>query len=386
MTSRNDNRPRIERPYPDFPLTPRVDGRWQKKIRGKVHYFTGNWQEALDQYMRDRDYLIAGIEPPPPPGVSDTFTVRDAANDFMTAKKKSMMAGDLKKRTWEEYRATCKRLVDLFRDRPVEMLRPDDFDRLRRNLEETMGPVRLKNEITRTRSVFLFAYRHGSITREPIYGDRFKPPSALVIRRERRKKGPRFFEPAQIHTLLGAAKVQMRAMILLGINSGLGNADCGQLEFQHLDLDAGWLHFPRPKTEIDRRAKLWPETVQAIAEVIEKRKAPKDESIKDHVFITQRGKSWFKETEDNPVAKEFRKLADATQVYRPGLTFYALRHTFETIAGNTGDQVATNYVMGHADHTMAGVYREAIFDHRLEAIADHVHRWLWADQVVVEEE
>jgi len=28
-----------EKPYPDFPLTPRRDGRWCKKILGKVHIF-----------------------------------------------------------------------------------------------------------------------------------------------------------------------------------------------------------------------------------------------------------------------------------------------------------------------------------------------------------
>jgi hypothetical protein len=33
--------------------------------------------------------------------------------------------------------------------------------------------------------------------------------------------------------------------------------------------------------------------------------------------------------------------------------------------------------MGHADSTIDGVYRERIEDERLQAVADHVHGWLF---------
>ena len=49
---------------------------------------------------------------------------------------------------------------------------------------------------------------------------------------------------------------------------------------------------------------------------------------------------------DSPVTKEFRKLTDGTGIYRRGLTFYALRHTFETVGGEVKDQVAVNAVIG----------------------------------------
>ncbi len=33
--------------------------------------------------------------------------------------------------------------------------------------------------------------------------------------------------------------------------------------------------------------------------------------------------------------------------------------------------------MGHVDNSMASDYREDVFDHRLEAVANHVHAWLF---------
>ena len=83
------------------------------------------------------------------------------------------------------------------------------------------------------------------------------------------------------------------------------------------------------------------------------------------------------ETQDSPISKEFRKLLDKLKLYRRGLGFYALRHTFETIAGESRDQVAVNFIMGHADASMAGVYRERISDDRLGDVVNVVRGWLF---------
>ena len=61
------------------------------------------------------------------------------------------------------------------------------------------------------------------------------------------------------------------------------------------------------------------------------------------------------------------------------MNFYALRHTFETIAGESLDQVGVNAIMGHSDGTMAGMYRERVTDERLLRVTDHVHAWLFGD-------
>ncbi len=85
------------------------------------------------------------------------------------------------------------------------------------------------------------------------------------------------FEAIDIRRMLEAASSQLRAMILLGVNCGFGNADCGLLPLSALDLDGGWVNFPRPKTGIQRRCPLWPETVRALREALDTRPQPKTE-------------------------------------------------------------------------------------------------------------
>ena len=94
------------------------------------------------------------------------------------------------------------------------------------------------------------------------------------------------------------------------------------------------------------------------------------------MFITSIGLSWHKATGDNPVSKEMRKLLDTLGI-DGSRNFYALRHTFETIGGETKDQVAVDHIMGHARDDMASAYRERISDERLKAVSDHVRRWLF---------
>jgi len=67
--------------------------------------------------------------------------------------------------------------------------------------------------------------------------------------------------------------------------------------------------------------------------------------------------------------------------HRPGLGFYALRHTFRTVADATKDFPAIRLIMGHADDSIDDVYREKIDDTRLLAVTEHVRKWLFGDKV-----
>jgi integrase len=184
-------------------------------------------------------------------------------------------------------------------------------------------------------------------------------------------------EAADLRRLIDAADVHMRPMILLGVNCAYGNNDVGTLPIEAVDLAGGWLSYHRPKTGIARRCKLWPETIAALEASLAKRPKAKTPEVEPLFFVTKYGASWAKDGIDNPVSKAFRKLLDKSKLHRPGVSFYSLRHVHRTIADGAKDQPAANAIMGHADTSMADRYRERIDDERLEAVAEHVRRWLY---------
>ena len=127
---------------------------------------------------------------------------------------------------------------------------------------------------------------------------------------------------------------------------------------------------------------------------LESRPKPRDKADADLVFLTPAGQRWVW-TRGNPAdidVTDIEKLAHVSRadrvtvamgqllgklgLARRGHTFYALRHTFETIGGESRDQVAVDAIMGHSREDMASVYRERIGDDRLRAVVEHVRHWL----------
>ena len=390
-----------KKPCPDFPLFPHATKRWVKKIRGKFHYF-GPWDDpdgALQKYLDQKDDLHAGRVPR-----TDrvALQLRDLLNHFLTAKQRKLKVGELKPKTFGDYHACGARLVDAFgAKRLVDDLRAEDFGRFRAQLAKIRGPVALGNEIQRVRTIFKYGYDAGLIDKPVRFGPEFVKPSHKAIRLARQAKGERMLEPDQINSLLGIASPPMAAMILLGVNCGLGNTDIGELPMNALDLNRRLVDFPRPKTAILRRSPLWPETVKALRKAIAVRPKPKHRGDAGLVFITKYGNRWVKtnsygdagefvvekrsrrgRTERfsvsvDSVGLEFGKLMQQLGLKCPG-RFYLLRHVFRTIADEVRDLPAVDLIMGHENSgSMATVYRERISDDRLRPVTDHVHKWLF---------
>ena len=368
------------KPRPDFPLYAHGSGMWAKKVRGRIHYF-GPWanpEAALEKWVAEKDALLAGREPAP---TSDELTVKQLVNAFLTDKKRHILTGELKQRSWDDYDTVCGRIVTVFGPgRLVADLRPADFAKLRTEFAKTHGPVALSNDIGRARVVFNYAYKQDLVDRPPKYGEGFKKPSRKVLRCERQKKGPRMFQADQLRAMIGGAGVQLRAMIYLGINCGFGNMDCATLPLKAINLEKGWVDFGRPKTGVHRRCPLWAETVTALRAAIAMRYKPKDSALAGRVFVTKYKAGWEqKKHRDDPISKETAKLLKTLGFHRPGLGFYALRHTFETIGLKSRDREAVRAIMGHIpdDNDMSAVYNEeAPDDARLLAVVNYIHDWL----------
>ena len=379
-----------EKPYPDFPLFPHATRRWAKKIRGRFHYFgswADGWQAALDRYLKERDDIHAGRDPRA--AQPEGCTVGKMCNEFLNAKKAAMERGAINPRHFKDLHNACKRVVDFFGpSRAAEDVAPADFEKLAYSFPATWALRRRKREIGNVRAVFSYAALQERIARTRFGA--FRSPSRDELEAERfakeRKNGNRDFKPEQLRKVIDAAPVPLKAMILLAVNAGYGNTDVSELPIDYLDLDGGWATFPRIKTSVPRRAKLWPETVAAVRDARASRPRPLDAADEGLVFITAHGNRYIRVTvekdgegvkvlADDSVSRGFRELLTRLGVKRHGLSFYSLRHCCETHGGS--DQVALDRVMGHKTPGMGTNYRQGIADDRLRAVSDAIRAWLY---------
>lgn len=382
------------KPYEGFPLGPHGNGQWCKRIKGTLRFF-GRWADDLDgakaltRYNEERSDLEAGHVPRA--RGSQEITLRELCNEYLATKQKALTGGKIKQRTYEEYKQTTDRIIDQFgKLRTVKSLGPTDFDAFYEVLEQRYGTVSLGNEINRVRMVFGYAESYKLITEPVTFGELFVKPTEDKLREHRRANGRKDFSAADIVAMLGEARPQIRAMILLGINCGFGNADVGLLPIDAVDLEEGWVEFARTKNFLPRMCPLWPETVEAVKLALKFRRKPHD-SAHDHLlFITRKGEPWHKDNskKSTPLSKEFQKLMELSGVYRKGAGFYGLRHTFETQGGNACDQVAIDVIMGHAaagDNKIPANYRHEIWGERFVKVTNLVRTWLFSAAEPIED-
>lgn len=409
VSSRKNKPKKPAKPYPEFPLFPHASGRWCKKIKGRFVYF-GPWNDpdaALQKYLDQKDDLHAGRTPR---GTSDGLTISDLCNRFLNSKRHLLETSEITQRTFADYYHTCDRIVSEFgRNRLVDDLVADDFEQFRGSLAKTRGPVTLGNEIQRVRSVFKYSYENGLIDKPIRYGSSFKKPSKKAIRKARNGNGKRMFEAEELRLILDALdgkevrttriddetgepeKVKLdrnlvlKSMVLLSLNAAFGQTDVSCLPISAIDFDDNWITFPRPKSGVSRRCPLWAETSESLKEAITKRPQPNDKADDNLVFLTKYGNPWVRISQGekkawvDSVGLQFGKLLKSVGLKRDGLNFYALRHTFRTVADRCKDGPAIDHVMGHSRDDMASLYREEIEDQRLEVVAETVRSWLWPE-------
>ena len=107
---------KVKKPYPGFPLFPHATGRWAKKIRGRFVYFgktsdDPQGEKALERFNLAWPYLKDG-RTPPPVDVGDGCTLQLLANAFLTAKRHKVDAGELGRRSFEDYYGVCDLLIE----------------------------------------------------------------------------------------------------------------------------------------------------------------------------------------------------------------------------------------------------------------------------------
>ena len=388
-----------KKPYPEFPLSAHPNGQWAKWIKPfdapkrKLYYF-GPWADApaaIERYKAEIDDIMAGRDPAARAALAGGLAVADGLGHFLDAKERARDRGDISAKTWRNYRETCEKMTTLWGPgRLLESLSDLDFLDLldafhtRSKKSRHTGPVSprtVAGQINNVKTAFNYLQEAGHLEKVVRYGPDFKVPKKSRVREYDREtlegNKKRMFSADEIRRLLDLAPLDLRAMILLGINCGFGCHDCGTLLLDAVDLDAGWVDHPRPKTGNPRRAALWPETVDALHDTLDRRPKPASGEPDDRFFVTRTGGTY--ETRPNycPVSARFAVLLNTAGFHRRRSGFYWLRHGFETIGGDSTDQIATNYIMGHCGDDTASIYREDVFDPRIRKVTDHVRAWLF---------
>lgn len=371
------------KPYEGFPLFAHQNGQYAKKIRGRMRYFgrvADGWEAALELYQFQRDDLHAGREPQV---FNEGLTLPDLWTEFLTDFAKRVQRGKVGQGSYDDHQRTGSLVVNsMGRNVLISSLRKNDWKRLRDHWEERYAPSTIAGHVARVKAVFAWAYEDEELIDKPMkFGRVFRRPEEVEFRRHRERSGEKLLSALEIRQLLSVATPQMRCCIMLGLNLALNNKDCGLLEFRHLDLDSGWIIYPRNKTHCRRKGKLWPETIAAIHDYLPTRRRPKDPALNERVLLTRTGGPMaFEDKRDSPIAKQFAKLR--TKAGLPDASsFGALRHTFRSVAEDDPNKVPTaiHCVMGHADTSIDAAYIEYIGNDGLIHTADRVRRWFLSD-------
>lgn len=390
----------------NYPLTPREDGRWAKRIGGKTIYF-GRWKDPTspghapkvspDEAKAMYDYFVVHGELPSDEIEEDeVVSVGYLVDACLAAKQRDVDSGDLTRKTYHGYKSTWSRVARILgKNKPVEELVPDDFAKLRANYSdkpvEERSPAGMVSFIRKVRVLFSWGENNHQL-RPTFYGDSFRPPRKKHVRDHRRKNGKKQFTAKEIHALLGVASVPMRAAILMGVNCAYGNNDIATVPISAFDLesDIKTVEFARPKTSIYRLSVLWPETVAALQAWLAVRPKAKKPEHEELMFITTHGNPWVTDI-DNAISKEFRKLIDKLDLnqklaheedetvnIRKFRNFYGLRHTCRTRAKGA-DAEGIKIVMGHEFKGNDDTYleRSEVDLRDIQTVADRVRTWLY---------
>ncbi len=326
-------------------------GQWTCKIGGRSYYFGTDEAEAYRRLEAEYSSIVTGGRRPM------GTTVRDAANAFLASKEAKVDTGELGRQTFAQYHLALKIVEKQIGARSLADLQPSDFIGVRAALAKGRSPLTLSVDITRVRGLFKFAYDEGLLDRPVRYGASFDKPAKSVLRRLKKKL---LFSAGEIRQLLDAALPDLKAMIYLGINGGLGNADCCRLTTDK--IIGTWLDYPRVKTGVDRRIPLWPETLEAIQAVGQP---------KGLLFVRDRGHYTH-----TAIGNRMRNCMERLGLMQEGRGFYTFRRCFQTIGDESKDFVAVQFMMGHAATDMSNIYRQRISDDRLLAVVEHVRAWL----------
>lgn len=366
------------------------NGQWAKRINGKTIYF-GTWDNpdaALAEWRESEEWLYSA-------NGSREVTVDEIFNRWLTDQQSRVGAkkNAITTRTFQTYKETARSMLQhLGRATTVRQLyeEPSRWTRVMRKLENQFdSPYPISRHVKYTRAAFKWAYEERYIEKPMLWGSAFKPPSQADIDKYRlqqaERDGNKLYSAAEIQALLAVADPGTAVLILLGINGGYGDTDCAELLIEDIDFEQSRIAKLRHKTSVPRCVPLWPETISALRAVIGSR-------VSGHAILTRYGNKiiseWTVRTGEragdkcwtNGVYRRFKRACDVASVRSRG--FYALRHTFRSVAFQRGSSPPMiDLIMGHR----SGSIGDRLYTHgdypmdELWSVSHRVRTWLYGE-------
>ncbi|MBN1489924.1 MAG: tyrosine-type recombinase/integrase [Phycisphaerae bacterium] len=286
---------------------------------GKRTYLGADRTAAIEKYHRLALGLPEQVAPTPPASI----TAKELASRFLEVQRANWRNDAV---TLQAYRNWLRRFLRDHRglraaDLTVEMFAAWKLSLRRRGY----AAVSINHYLKSVRAIYTFAEDEGLLERVPRLKRVKNEPMPSPMERPRI-----LFTPQQIRRLIDAADLQLRVMVLLGLNCGFGPKDLQDLRWKHI---AGQrVTLPRSKTGIAQTFLLWPETQAAIETLREERaklierlaRRGRTRSDDGRVFMTKYWRPWNKDA----VSQQFSKLCAKVGV--PCHGFYRLRHGAST--------------------------------------------------------
>ena len=319
-----------------------------------MYYFGSDKQEALQRYIDQAAYLHGSNHNSQKP-VNNSMTLKHLSDMFLKYQFAKVKANAITAQHYNDQVSSLNKLMAFLGQRQrIKDISTLDLQNYKRNLEKQYNSSkhRLNLHISNLKTLFHWATKNDILKQIPNID--------AVSRSKIVNKQRRIFTHDEINKLLSVADVKMKAMIWLGLNCGFGCTDCSELQWKHLDLDAGRVIYPRGKTGVPRNLPLWAETIEVLKAVPKKGKL---------VFYTSKGNPFVRNVLKidangnekycpiNSIATKFARTIKRAGLDIPkGTGFYSLRRTAATLAARSGDPFAVQRLLGHANLLMATRY------------------------------
>ncbi|MHC4999802.1 MAG: tyrosine-type recombinase/integrase, partial [Planctomycetota bacterium] len=220
--------------------------------------------EALQRYIDQAAYLHGSNHNSQKP-VNDSITLKQLTDMFLKYQFAKVKANGITAQHYNDQVGSLNKFMAfLGQSRRIKDISTLDLHNYKRKLEKqyTASNHRLNLHISNLKTLFHWATKNDILKQIPNID--------AVSRSKIINKQRRIFTHDEISKLLTVVDTQMKAMIWLGLNCGFGCTDCSELQWKHLDLDAGRVIYPRGKTGVPRNLPLWPETIEALNAVPKK--------------------------------------------------------------------------------------------------------------------